>query len=481
MGVGVSGWRLARAVAQEGQLGVVSGTALAVLLARILQRGDPGGHFRHALEHFPLPPIAEQILARHYVAGGKSPNASYRLTPQPSQQPPRSEIELTVVANFAEVFLAKQGHHGKIGINYLEKIQFPTLPSLYGAMLAGVDYVLMGAGIPRNIPGVLDGLAVGQAVRLKLDVANTRSDEEFFLEFDPADFAGGKPPTLARPDFLAIVSSATLAMTLARKANGKVNGFIVEGPTAGGHNAPPRGALTLSAIGEPVYGPRDQPDLDKIRDLGLPFWMAGSYAHPNGISDALQIGASGIQVGTAFAFCDESGIEPALKQAVIDQSLAGASRVFTDPVASPTGFPFKVVQLDGTISSSAVYEARSRLCDLGYLRHPYRKEDGSLGYRCPAEPVEDYLRKGGALEDTIGRKCVCNGLLATMGLGQVFNLNQGEKPLVTAGDDLVHLTRFLKPGARSYRASDVIAFLLGSANALSPDCSSTTELADLPR
>jgi nitronate monooxygenase len=481
MGVGVSGWRLARAVAQEGQLGVVSGTALAVLLARLLQQGDPGGHMRYALEHFPFPQIAQRALAQHYIAGGKAPDAPYRLSPLPSQRPPRSEIELTVLGNFAEVFLAKQGHRGRIGINYLEKIQFPTLPSLYGAMLAGVDYVLMGAGIPRTIPGILDGLAIGQAVRLKLDVSNTRPGEEFFLEFDPADFVQGRPPILARPDFLAIVSSATLAMTLARKANGKVNGFIIEGSTAGGHNAPPRGAMTLNALGEPVYGPRDQPDLEKIRELGLPFWMAGSYAHSHGLEEALETGAVGIQVGTAFAFCEESGIEPSLKQTVIDQCLAGASRVFTDPVASPTGFPFKVVQLDETIASASVYEARSRICDLGYLRHPYRKEDGTVGYRCPAEPVEDYLRKGGAIEETIGRKCVCNGLLATMGLGQVFDLNQGEKPLVTAGDDLVHLKRFLKPGARSYRAADVIEFLLNPASAASQDRSPANQLDSIPR
>jgi nitronate monooxygenase len=465
MGVGVSGWRLARAVAQEGQLGVVSGTALAVLLVRLLQQGDPGGHMRHALEHFPFPQVAERTLARHYVAGGKAPDAPYRLIPLPSLRPTRAETDLTVLGNFAEVFLAKEGHQGPIGINYLEKIQFPTLPSLYGAMLAGVDYILMGAGIPRAIPGLLDSLAVGQSVRLKLDVAGTVPGEEFFLEFDPTEFVGGSPPIIARPNFLAIVSSATLAMTLARKANGKVDGFIIEGPTAGGHNAPPRGAMALNEIGEPIYGPRDLPDLDKIRELGLPFWMAGSYAHPHRLHEALDIGAAGIQVGTAFAFCDESGIEPALKQSVIDQCLAGAPRVFTDPVASPTGFPFKVVQLADTISSAEVYAARSRICDLGYLRHPYRKEDGSLGYRCPAEPVEDYLRKGGALEDTIGRKCVCNGLLATMGLGQVFNRTDGEKPLVTAGDDLVHLKRFLKPNARSYRAADVIASLLGSASA----------------
>jgi nitronate monooxygenase len=334
-------------------------------------------------------------------------------------------------------------------------------------MLAGVDFILMGAGIPRFIPGVLDGLALGQTVRLKLDVAQCGPGEEFFLEFDPQQFAGGNTPLLKRPDFLAIVSSATLALTLARKANGKVNGFIVEGPTAGGHNAPPRGPLSLNTAGEPIYGPRDVPDLEKIRELGLPFWMAGSYGHPRRLQEALEIGATGIQVGSAFAFCEESGIDPALKQKVIDEAIAGRIRVFTDPIASPTGFPFKVVQLDESISSTEVYETRNRICDLGYLRVAYRKQDGSLGYRCPAEPVEDYLRKGGALEDTIGRKCVCNGLLATMGLGQVFGPHAGEPPLVTAGDDLVHLRQYLKPGARSYRATDVIASLLqpsGSPN-----------------
>jgi len=43
MGVAVSSWPLARAVAANGQLGVVSGTAADVVLARRLQDGDAGG------------------------------------------------------------------------------------------------------------------------------------------------------------------------------------------------------------------------------------------------------------------------------------------------------------------------------------------------------------------------------------------------------------------------------------------------------
>jgi NAD(P)H-dependent flavin oxidoreductase YrpB (nitropropane dioxygenase family) len=46
MGVGISHWRLARAVASQGQLGVVSGTALDQIYARRLQEGDPEGQSR---------------------------------------------------------------------------------------------------------------------------------------------------------------------------------------------------------------------------------------------------------------------------------------------------------------------------------------------------------------------------------------------------------------------------------------------------
>ena len=208
-------------------------------------------------------------------------------------------------------------------------------------------------------------------------------------------------------------------MTLARKASGHVDGFVIEGDTAGGHNAPPRGPLQLNAIGEPIYGERDIVDLEKIRELGRPFWLAGSYGRPGRLAEALRHGASGVQVGTAFAFCNESGLRPELKQQALQMSRAGNARVFTDPIASPTGFPFKVVLMPGTLSEASHYAARTRICDLGYLRHLYRKPDGTLGYRCPAEPVDDYVKKGGTVADAQGRKCLCNGLVANIGLSQV--------------------------------------------------------------
>lgn len=461
MGVGVSNWTLANAVASLGQLGVVSGTGLAVVFARRLQMGDDGGHLKRALDAFPYPHIARRVYDHYYVPGGKPLDRPFKSTPSPEYPFSHAITELTILANFAEVFLAKEGHSGVVGINYLEKIQLPMPTQLFGAMLAGVDYVLIGAGIPRSIPGALDALADGKPAELKLDVDGALPGEEWINRFDPSDFCEGPAPKLKRPKFLAVVSSATLAMTLARKSNGVVDGFVVESAIAGGHNAPPRGPMNLNEVGEPIYSARDEAELDKIRALGKPFYLAGGCSDPGKLDDALALGASGIQVGTAFAFCRESGIAPDLKKRVIALNRDGKVKVFTDPSASPTSFPFKVVQMDGTISDEDVYTQRKRICDLGYLRRAYRTEDGKLGHRCSAEPLDHYTRKGGTAVDTAGRKCICNALFATIGLGQLDQSNHPEPAILTAGSAQIDLSRFSEKDKDEYSAADVIGTLLG--------------------
>ncbi len=457
MGVGVSNWRLARAVAQRGHLGVVSGTGLNTVLVRRLQEGDADGNIRRALAQCPLPDVA-RIVERDWVDGGLAHGQPYRLAPVFTLAASAELVALTVAANFVEVWLAKEGHAGLVGINLLEKIQLPTLASLYGAMLAGVDCVLMGAGIPRSIPGVLDRLAAGVKVELRLSVDGDTTTETM-IEFDPATVLPGLRRPLTRPRFLAIVSSSTLALTLARKSNGRVDGFIVEGLTAGGHNAPPRGGLQLDERGEPIYGPRDTPDLAAIRALGLPFWLAGSQARPERLRAAMECGATGVQIGTAFAFCRESGLRPDLKRAVLERARAGQVGLRTDPRASPTGMPFKVVSLPGTVSEPAIYDSRMRQCDLGYLRQAYRRDDGTVGYRCPAENPADYVKKGGNLADTVGRKCLCNGLMATIGYAQLRSDGTVEPAIITAGEDVQELGRFLPAGVDDYTADDVLRYV----------------------
>ncbi len=461
MGVAVSDWRLAQAVSRAGHVGVVSGTALDVVMTRRLQLGDPGGHTERALAAFPVPEVAERILTKYFVAGGKEADERFKQTSMKRDQPSRDLEDLLVAANFVEVFLAREGHSGPVGINYLEKVQAPTLPSLYGAMLAGVDYVLMGAGIPRTIPVVLDRLAEGLPVEMRLDVKDAGPDDGFRARFDPSDAMRGAPGALQRPVFLAIVSSHVLASMLAGKLEVPVDGFIIEGPTAGGHNAPPRGKLALNDAGEPIYGERDVPDLSVIRELGLPFWLAGGYGTPERIGEALDLGAAGVQVGTPFAYCDESGLDPDVRRRVLELSRAAQVDVFTDPLVSPSGFPFKVTELEGTLSDPDVFQSRHRAaCELGFLRTAYRRDDGTMGWRCPAEPVDEYVRKGGDAEDAQDRKCLCNALLANVGLGQTQRGGSPEPMLITSGDEVADVARFLPPGADSYSAMDVIRQLL---------------------
>jgi nitronate monooxygenase len=462
MGAGVSDWRLARAVSQLGQLGVVSGTALDSIMARRLQDGDPSGHMRRAFSHFPFHHIAQRVWQKYYIDGGKSGRASYLAVPMHSLHPPRELVELCIVANFVEVFLAREGHDNPVGINYLEKIQLPHLPSIYGAMLAGVGYILMGAGIPLKIPGVLDLLARHEPVTYELYVTGTMEGDDTTMRFSPRDFMECELPSLTRPQFIPIVASNTLAATLLKKANGRIDGFVVEGPTAGGHNAPPRGKLEVNASGEPIYGERDHVDLERLRSLGLPFWLAGGFGTPEKLRQAQASGAAGIQVGTAFAYCDESGLRADYKLALLQKVATGTAKIFTDPLASPTGFPFKVAELEGTLSEPEIYAARPRICDLGYLREAYRTADGNIDFRCPGEPVTVYVSKGGNEQDTIGRKCLCNALVANIGHPQVRAAKHIENGLVTSGDDLLGIGRFLIPGSSSYTAADVVSTLLGA-------------------
>jgi nitronate monooxygenase len=460
MGAGVSSWKLAQAVSRLGQLGVVSGTALDQIFVRRLQDGDPGGHMRRGLDHFPFPVMAARAWSKYYIPGGKQASASYKTLPMHTKNTPRELSELCILANFVEVFLAREGHDNPVGINYLEKIQIPHLPSLYGAMLAGVGYVLMGAGVPLKIPGVLDLLASHKSATYTLHVAGAEEGDDTTMTFVPSEFMEHDLAPLVRPRFLAIIASNTLATTMLKRANGRVDGFVIEGPTAGGHNAPPRGKLQLDEAGQPIYGERDQVNLGKIRELGLPFWLAGGYGSPEKVCESLAAGATGVQVGTAFAYCAESGLRDDYKQALLAKVVSRGARVVTDSLASPTGFPFKVAQLEGTLSERDVYSARPRVCDLGYLREAYKGTDGKIGYRCPGEPVTVYLSKGGKEENTVGRTCLCNALVATIGHPQIRSGRYVERGLVTSGDDLAGIVRFLPQGEPNYGAADVVKELL---------------------
>ncbi len=455
MGVYVSTPFLANAVSQQGGLGTVSGVAADKILARLLQAGDLQGHFRRALSHFPFPGVAREVLEEYFVPGGITPPTEYKTVPALTLEPSRMTIALHLCANFAFVWLAKEGHDKPVSINWLEKMQMAHIFSIAGAMLAGVDVITMGAGIPLQVPSALDALAQGRPAEYRVTVTGCDSGT-MTMCFDPRDFLDQLWPEMRRPEFLPIVSSDVLAKFMMKRMPGGIQGFVVEAPSAGGHNAPPRGKLVLNESGEPVYGEMDKPDFEKMKSLGVPFWIGGSYASPAGLARAQSLGAQGIQVGSIFALCAESGLDPQYRQEVIRQWHRGQLRIKKDLSASPTGFPFQVAQLSGTLSDDVVYRDRPRACNQHGLATPHQLPDGTIVYRCPAEPVNVYERHGGNEIDTRGVRCICNGLISATGLGDV-----GEPAIVTLGDDLGFLRYLTKDENGTYTLAQAIEYLSG--------------------
>ncbi len=462
MGIAVSSWQLAREVSLLGELGVVSGTALDGVVARRLQDGDEGGHIRRALRHFPSPAMADRILQAYYLPEGRQ-GKPYRPHPTMSIDPGRNAIELALVGNFAEVWLAKEGHDGVIGINLLEKVQTSTLTATLGAMLADVDYVIMGAGIPKEMPQLLTDFAAARPGHYTIDVHN--ATKTYRATLDPVAVLGDELPVLNRPDFLAIVSLHVLASYLNRNDQIRPDGFIVEGPKAGGHSAAPRGKMVLDQSGEPVYGPKDDADIRAMVEIGLPFWLAGTYGTADKVREAIDLGAQGVQAGTVFALCTDSGLKPSLRDAMLSRLRTGSLTVKNDPLASPTGFPFKVAQVPGTQSEDAVYEARERICDLGYLRQPVERGDGSVQMRCASEPVHMFVKKGGDAAETDGRKCLCNALMANIGLGQSRKNGYVEQPALTLGQDLTGPDQLIREHPQGWTARDAVRWLLSDVPA----------------
>ncbi len=461
MGIAVSSWQLARQVSLHGQLGVVSGTALDGVIARRLQDGDAGGHVRRALAAFPSRAIADRVLARYFRPDGRTAGRPYRPHPTLTISPGRDAVELSLVGNFVEVWLAREGHDGVLGINMLEKLQTANASAILGAMLAGVDYVIMGAGVPREIPRLLTDYAAGRPGRLTIDVAD--ASRPHVATLDPSDYLGDDLPVLRRPKFLAVISLHVLAGYLNRDPEIRPDGFVVEGPLAGGHSAPPRGKVVLDEDGDPVYGPKDEANLARIAEQGLPFWLAGAYATPERVAEALAQGASGVQIGTMFALAAESGLRADLRAQLLTGLEEGSLVVRNDALASPTGFPFKVAALGGTLSEPAAYAARGRICDLGYLRTPVERSDGTVSYRCASEPAHMYLKKGGQEADLAGRKCLCNALMANVGHGQVRADGYVEEAAVTLGQDLDGARRLAARYPDGWTAAEAIDWLLAPA------------------
>ncbi|MFH2203503.1 MAG: nitronate monooxygenase [Elusimicrobiota bacterium] len=460
MGADISSIELVAAAANHpgGRIsGSLSATALADIYVHRLQLGDANNEIREAFTACggAIPALAgdiDRLYTNYHIPGGKIVTVPFRGISIGGMTPPRDVQILTIAATFAHIWRTKKAAPDRpIGINFLRKIERPLLYGLYGAMLAGADWVVMGAGDISDIPDIMNRLSRNEPAELSVQVA-TVPGGTYRIRFDPKELVGDSLPPPARPAFFAIVSSHLQAAGLAASDKTRPEGFVIEAPPAGGHNAPPL-KKKLDERGHYMYGPEDDADLDAVAALGLPFWLAGGYGHPE--QPDADRGSRRRQVGTLFALANESGMYPNLRRNVLQLIWKRQLEVVTDPCASPSTYPFKVALVPGTIGDPAVYEARPRRCNVGHLRG-YRPMGRRAVGLCSADDPAIFKKSGGALWRTKGAMCLCNGLLAACGVGQ-----PGEKPVVTLGD--ISPVRELQRRLRrtEYSVAEAIAFLRG--------------------
>ena len=89
-----------------------------------------------------------------------------------------------------------------------------------------------------------------------------------------------------------------------------VDAVIAQGSEAGGHRGTFSGDFSAAMIGTISLVPQI------VDAVGLPVIASGGIMDGRGIAAALALGASAVQLGTAFLTCDEAGIPDAYKKAI---------------------------------------------------------------------------------------------------------------------------------------------------------------------
>jgi nitronate monooxygenase len=328
MGVGVSLYPLARAVAQEGGLGIVSSACLDRLVSK---------------------------------RNGKKSN-SYE-------------------AAYEEVSLSK-AKGGFAGINIMCALQRDYIDSVKGALDAGADAIISGAGLPTTLPSI-------QA---------------------PRDTA-----------LIPIVSSVRALDIICKKwekLGYRPDAIVLEGPLAGGHLGFHMDQVELESNKLENLLP---PVKDAAMRLGdFPVIVAGGVYTHDDIVRFMKMGADGVQMGTRFLATEESSATEDYKNAVV--AAKDADIIVAHRPGSPCGLPFRIIKQSPMFVSS-LSQKRTPKCDKGYVL--MKDKEGKFTV-CPAKTDNrDYF-------------CICNGLLSSA------NYNTAEEePLYTVGTSASRVDKIL--------------------------------------
>lgn len=328
MGVGVSLHPLASAVAREGGLGIVSSACLDRLVSK---------------------------------RTGKKYNV--------------------YEAAYEEVSRAKEAG-GFAGINIMGALVRDYNDSVKGALDAGADAIISGAGLPLTLPVIQPP----KDTALIPIVSSTRALEIICKKWEKLGY---------RPDAV-----------------------VLEGPLAGGH-------LGFKIDQIDVESNKLENLLPPVKNMArkygdFPVIVAGGIYTHDDIVKFLKMGADGVQMGTRFLATEESSASGEYKQAVINAKKEDII-VAHDP-GSPCGMPFRVIK-QSPMYVSSLKRLRPPKCDKGYVL--LKDKEGKFTI-CPAKESNEH------------HFCICNGLLSSAG----YNRDK-EEPLYTVGTNAAKIDRII--------------------------------------
>ncbi|OCN04568.1 2-nitropropane dioxygenase [Erysipelotrichaceae bacterium MTC7] len=191
---------------------------------------------------------------------------------------------------------------GLIGVNIMAASK-NYVEYVRAAVKAKVDAIISGAGLPLDLPSMVDDASIllapivssGKAAKLVCKIWDKRHQ--------------------VAPDFV-----------------------VIEGSEAGGHLGFKKEDLlenTCQSLEDIFHDVKAElKAFEEKYNRKIPVFMAGGIYDGNDIANMIKLGADGVQMGTRFIATDECDANIAFKQAIVD-----CQKSDIEIVQSPTGFP----------------------------------------------------------------------------------------------------------------------------------------------
>ncbi len=235
----------------------------------------------------------------------------------------KNPIEANVRAMRNEILKAKALTNGIIGVNIM--VALTTFSQMVRTAIENrVDIIFSGAGLPLDMP------------RHLLELCEQKK-EEFKTKLVP------------------IVSSGRAAGVIAKKWLSRFgytpDAFVVEGPKAGGHLGFKQEEIQDSGHSLEVLVPDVVQAVRPFEDKcgrAIPVIAAGGVYSGADIKKFMDLGASGVQLGTRFVATDECDADIRFKQSYLD-----AKEEDITIINSPVGMPGRALFNDFIAASRA--------------------------------------------------------------------------------------------------------------------------------